>query len=298
MFPVEVRYRPVQTEEAEKDLEKAKELKAASKNEALILDDNQKPIFGKYMKEMQRKIKRNWHPSRRNESKKVVLLFKIAKDGKLLRVKILNSSGDTEEDEAALNALKTSAPFDPLPKGFNGNDIDVQFTFDYNVYYRKARKANDESIKIIDRAIELNPNDFKKYNERGLAKYKLKRYEEAISDYNESIGLNPDYAGTYNYRGNAEFHLKEYVDAIKDYDEAIKLNPDYAKAYYNRGNAESALEQKEAAVKDYDEALRLKPDDADSYYNRGQAKSALGKKEEAEKDFAKAKELEANTGKK
>jgi outer membrane biosynthesis protein TonB len=36
-------------------------------------------------------------------------------------------------DQAALNAVKATAPFRPLPSEFTGSSIDIQFTFDYNV---------------------------------------------------------------------------------------------------------------------------------------------------------------------
>ncbi len=92
------------------------------------------PDFGPYMRDLQRKIKRNWEPPKGNESKRVVVLFKVSKDGRLLSSKILKSSGNERSDDAALKAVKLTAPFGPLPAGFNGNIVDIQFTFDYNVY--------------------------------------------------------------------------------------------------------------------------------------------------------------------
>lgn len=90
--------------------------------------------FGPYMKELQRRIKMNWDPPQGYESKRVVLLFKIAKNGGLLSCSVYKSSGLQEADVAAINAVKLATPFDPLPAGFNGSSIDIQFTFDYNVY--------------------------------------------------------------------------------------------------------------------------------------------------------------------
>ena len=37
-------------------------------------------------------------------------------------------------DRAALNAVEVTAPFRPLPAEFKGQYIDIQFTFDYNVF--------------------------------------------------------------------------------------------------------------------------------------------------------------------
>lgn len=92
------------------------------------------PDFGPYMAELQRRIKRNWRPPRRNQSKRVILLFTIAKDGRLLNLKVHRTSGEPDTDRAAISAVQLSAPFKPLPTDFSGSSIDIQFTFDYNVF--------------------------------------------------------------------------------------------------------------------------------------------------------------------
>ena len=98
------------------------------------IDAIREPDFGPYMRELQRRIKMNWEPPKGNESKRVVLLFKIAKDGRLLSCSVFKSSGLQNADNAALNAVRLSAPFRPLPADYKGASIDIQFTFDYNVF--------------------------------------------------------------------------------------------------------------------------------------------------------------------
>lgn len=98
------------------------------------IDAIREPDFGPYMRELQRRIKMNWNPPKGNESKRVVLLFKIAKDGRLLSCSVFKSSGLPSADSAAVNAVKLTAPFKPLPAEFKGQSIDIQFTFDYNVF--------------------------------------------------------------------------------------------------------------------------------------------------------------------
>ena len=85
------------------------------------------------MKELQRRIKMNWDPPKGNESKRVILLFTISRDGRLLNIQVSKSSGLKAADDAAVNAVKLTAPFRPLPPEFRGNSVDIQFTFDYNV---------------------------------------------------------------------------------------------------------------------------------------------------------------------
>ena len=98
------------------------------------LDALPDPDYGSYMAELQRRIKRNWQPPRAQEDKRVVALFRIGRDGRLLSVSIKQSSGYVEADGAALNAVRLSAPFRPLPVGHTEPDLPVEFTFDYNVY--------------------------------------------------------------------------------------------------------------------------------------------------------------------
>ncbi len=98
------------------------------------IDAIREPDFGPYMKELQRRIKMNWAPPKGNESKRVVLLFSISRDGRLLSVKVHKSSGLPAADEAALHAVRLTAPFRPLPPDYKGSSVDIQFTFDYNVF--------------------------------------------------------------------------------------------------------------------------------------------------------------------
>lgn len=97
----------------------------------------QKVDFNPWMRKIQKDIKNNWHPPKGSESKKVVVMFSVDKYGLLLHSEVTVSSGIIEVDEAALSAIKDTADFDPLPEGFKKQSIDIQFTFDYNVFSNK-----------------------------------------------------------------------------------------------------------------------------------------------------------------
>lgn len=103
------------------------------------IDAIKEPDFGPWMSELQRRIKSNWDPPKGNESKRVVLAFKVSKDGRLLELKIATSSGVRVADQAALSAVQLTAPFRPLPAEFRKPSIDIQFTFDYNVFGMGSR---------------------------------------------------------------------------------------------------------------------------------------------------------------
>lgn len=100
-----------------------------------INNPKQEPDFAPYMKELQSEIKKNWTPPQgQDSSKRVVLLFSISKEGRLLNVKVKNSSGIKEIDDSAVKAVELTAPFKALPPEFNGRKVDIEFTFDYTVF--------------------------------------------------------------------------------------------------------------------------------------------------------------------
>ncbi len=96
--------------------------------------------FGPYMADLQRRIKRSWFPPKGQESKRVVVVFKIHGGGELSHLRLEHSSGMSIADQAALKAVENAAPFRPLPNGAP-EDVDIQFTFDYNVFGGGGRGA-------------------------------------------------------------------------------------------------------------------------------------------------------------
>jgi|GEM_PF-822856 len=92
--------------------------------------------FGPYMSALQRKIKMAWKPPRGTESNRIVVIFTINKNGYLQNIELTSPSRDQSANAAALDAVKRAAPFDPLPAGSPAT-VDIEFTFDYNVFKRE-----------------------------------------------------------------------------------------------------------------------------------------------------------------
>lgn len=92
--------------------------------------------FGSYLAEVQKRIKKNWFPPRGAESLTLTLKFKVLKDGSVRSIRLVKSSGVAAADEAAKAAITNGAPFPELPRAA-GDDIDIKFTFDYNVFNGK-----------------------------------------------------------------------------------------------------------------------------------------------------------------
>ena len=149
----------------------------------------------------------------------------------------------------------------------------------------------DKAIQNYDKAIELKPDFFGAYNNRGVAYGGKRDFDTAIKDFTTAIELKPDLFGAYNNRGNAYVKKGDFDTAIQDFTTAIEIKPDYADAYNNRGNAYGEKRDFDTAIQDYDKAIELKPDYADAYYNRGITYGEKRDFDTAIKDFTTAIEL-------
>jgi TonB family protein len=90
--------------------------------------------LGPYMDAVQKRIKKKWFPPKGEESKRLVVTFNIRKNGQMTGMKLKKSSGVSIADDAAMQAVQDAAPFDPLPAGITEDSIEINFTFDYNVF--------------------------------------------------------------------------------------------------------------------------------------------------------------------
>lgn len=86
-----------------------------------------------YMRNLEKDIKANWNPPKSDKTTGIVAKFYIEKDGSLKDLKLIKYSKNKELNTSAIDAIKKTAPFRPLPKEFKGESVPVEFSFDYNV---------------------------------------------------------------------------------------------------------------------------------------------------------------------
>lgn len=92
-----------------------------------------------YLSEVWKKVRKNWHPPKGMESRSCTVKFRIRRNGTIDSVSVVKSSGIEEVDEAAEDAVRSSSPLPVMPPE-EGEDIDIKFSFDYNVYGSKTTK--------------------------------------------------------------------------------------------------------------------------------------------------------------
>jgi tetratricopeptide (TPR) repeat protein len=204
-----------------------------------------------------------------------------------------------QAENALLTKGKTSPEkADALKAGFN--DAATRLTakdwylrawalWDGNKYTRPEIAEN-----YLNKAIILDSNFAYAYNNRGIAKMDLRRYEDAIGDFDDALRLKPNDAHAFNNRGIAYRELHQFKRAVSDFDEALRLDSSYAPAYNNRGLAYGGLGNFQQAIAEFDHALRLNPNYAAAYFNRGLTLSVLQKFNQAVSDFSQSLRLEPN----
>ncbi len=88
--------------------------------------------FNSYMNTMYCTIKKNWHPTENSDAGKVVVSYKIKRDGTIIEPKVVSSTNKAL-NQSAIEAIEKSSPLQPLPKKCKKDLIEVSFTFNYNL---------------------------------------------------------------------------------------------------------------------------------------------------------------------
>ena len=92
--------------------------------------------FAWYVQAVQRKVASNWLQSTIDPNivvaPRVVVTFDILRDGTIVNAQITRSSGNYSVDTSALRAVQNSSPLNPLPAGYSGSRVSVDFWFDFH----------------------------------------------------------------------------------------------------------------------------------------------------------------------
>jgi protein TonB len=92
--------------------------------------------FSWYVQAVQRRISSNWLQSTVDPSvgyaPRVIVTFTILRDGRVTNIQIQRSSNIYSVDSSASRAVQNSSPLQPLPGGYTGSYVNVEFWFDFH----------------------------------------------------------------------------------------------------------------------------------------------------------------------
>lgn len=131
-------------------------------------------------------------------------------------------------------------------------------------------------------------------NNKAVQLAKLKRYDEAIVTFSEVVDLDPEDFLGYRNRGLCRFDMQDNAGALEDYATALQLNSEDPSSWYQRGNVHLAMNTLDAAESDFSKALELDPEFAKAWMNRGVTRYRRGEKALAAEDLTEAQKLDSN----
>jgi tetratricopeptide (TPR) repeat protein len=121
------------------------------------------------------------------------------------------------------------------------------------------KQQYDHAIAAYDKAIQLNPNVYQAWYNRGLCLAELHQFKEAITSYQKAIKIKPDFYQAWNSLGNSFYHSQQYTEAITAYDHALQLEPNLADTWYNRACCRALQGYVDLAIDSLKQAIEINP---------------------------------------
>ncbi len=138
-----------------------------------------------------------------------------------------------------------------------------------------------EAEEIYWRILQSDPNHAGALHMLGVVRHLQGDHEAAIKLIGRAIELNPVNAVYRNNYGLPLHSLDRFAEALDSFRRALEINPRYAQAMANLGMAQQSLGQHEAAMASFREALKLEPYHADALIKLAELLEKLGRHEEA-----------------
>jgi len=118
-----------------------------------------------------------------------------------------------------------------------------------------VRKKNyDAALGSFGKAVEIKPDFYVGFNNRGEAYFLQGEYSAAAQDFKKALELNPKYSFVYNNMGVMYAQQGRHKEAIDMYTKAIQLDENYGAAYFHRANSYELLQDFEHGCQDLQKA--------------------------------------------
>ena len=201
--------------------------------------------------------------------------------GLLALVVLLHSRGQVPGLAGAPAPAVRSAP--PMPP-------DAYTSEGFEFLWKKRQFAS--AIASFEACLRDYPDHSDAYHGLALAQREAGDPSKAMANHDRAIELDPDRFDLYWERGVTRQRLNDHEGAIADFEACAERNNRFSNPHIGLGQSYRALGKPEDALRHNNQAIALDPRSDWCYRERGFTYQALGDRDRAEADFAKAKELE------
>ena len=123
--------------------------------------------------------------------------------------------------------LKTS------PQSEDNENKNYSFLYDTKGFILLKQKKYDQSLEILEKAIELNPRDKYAWLHKGYVHFESKEYDESIRKYDEALQIDENFAEAHHAKAVSLSYKGDREKAIKEIKKSISLKPTLVNAYEN-----------------------------------------------------------------
>ncbi len=116
-------------------------------------------LWDVYMENVKKVIYENWHPIRGKVSYSTTVQFKVARNGDISDCRVVKSSGDIDKDSNAIETVNRVGNLSKFPDGLTEQSIDIQFTFDYNVFDNDRNQVYPENTIKNEKFVSNKTNE-------------------------------------------------------------------------------------------------------------------------------------------
>ncbi|MBU6341723.1 MAG: tetratricopeptide repeat protein [Bacteroidetes bacterium] len=139
-----------------------------------------------------------------------------------------------------------------------------------------------KGIASYNKAIELFPEYHDAFGSRGLAYFRLNKFDQAYTDYLTSLKHRPNDAKVLSNLGFIYFMRNQFDKAEEVYRKSIQYDPRFIDARRNLGAILAMKKQFPAAIEQWQEGLKFEPRNATLLFYIGSAYRDMGQPEKAQ----------------
>jgi tetratricopeptide (TPR) repeat protein len=149
---------------------------------------------------------------------------------------------ENENYKAAIKILEES--YERLPSSEEVKNVLIKTLFEYGCYLSDDFNSRfEESIDCFKRIIEIDPDNYRAYYNRGISFFSIDCLEEALKDYKAALEINPDYAYCYYNIGLIYEAKGDLKRALENHQNALKIDPKFRYAQQAVKDVREQIEQ-------------------------------------------------------
>lgn len=150
-----------------------------------------------------------------------------------------------------------------------------------------AQQEEEAAFKDFNEAVDVNPEDFGAYFNRGLAYWRKGAKEQALADFDKALAAEAPDAASLIVLGDRFALFQYWPQALSAYAKALELSDDAA-ILLRRAAAHEGMKNFKAALEDLTDAVAKAPSSAPAVAARGLLLMRMGKDAQALADLNRA----------